>query len=154
VADFRNAATKNNPMSTELIYFHLPPDSPLPVLRCLKTRVVVVIDAAVSREWQWQTSKWIIAIGCQYMMAWGIDCTSWDDSVDYAHLEKYDFHYERIPPDDFVVTTWHDDVPLAEVFRYAKGELAHPHFELNRIVILDITRSNRCDEITEQYFKA
>lgn len=141
-------------MSLELIYLHLPPDTPLPELLCSRTRVVVVIDVEVSREWQWQVSKWIIEIGCQYMMAWGIDCTSWDDSVDYAHLEKYDYHYERIPTDDFVVTTWHDDVPLAEVFRYAKGELAHPDFELSRTIILDITKVNRSDEITQEYMEA
>jgi hypothetical protein len=55
---------------------------------------VVVVDAEVSQEWQMLASKWIIDIGCMYMMAWGIDCTSWDDSVDYAHLEKYDYEYE------------------------------------------------------------
>lgn len=141
-------------MSAELIYLHVPPGSPFPEFPCSRTRVVVVIDAEFSREWQWQASKWIIAIGCQYMMAWGIDCTSWDDSVDYAHLEKYDYHYEQIPDDDFVVTTWHDDVPLVEVFRYAKGELAHPNFELNRTIILDISIDNRSDEIIEEYVEA
>jgi len=25
------------------------------------------------------------------MMAWGIDCSHWDDSVDEAIMEKYDF---------------------------------------------------------------
>lgn len=141
-------------MSTELIYLHLPPDSPFPELPCLRTRVVVVIDVEVSLEWQWQASKWIIDIGCQYMMAWGIDCTSWDDSVDYSHLAKYGYHYEQIPTDDFVVTTWHDDVPLAEVFRYAKGELVHPYFELNRTIILDIAKVNRSGEIIEEYIEA
>lgn len=81
-------------MSTELTYIHLPPGSPFPELPCLRTRVVVVVDAEVSQEWQMLASKWIIDIGCMYMMAWGIDCTSWDDSVDYAHLEKYDYEYE------------------------------------------------------------
>jgi hypothetical protein len=141
-------------MSTELIYIHLPPDSRFPELPCLKTRVVVVVDADVSREWQMLVSKWIIDIGCLYMMAWGIACTSWDDSVDYAHLEKYDYDCERIPEDDFVITTWHDDDTLAEVFRYAKGELAHPNFELNRTIILDITRGNRSAKIIQEYTEA
>ena len=141
-------------MSIELIYLHLAPGSPFPDLPRTSTRVLVVVDAEVAREWQWQASKWMIDIGCLYMMAWGIDCTAWDDSVDYAHLEKYDYHYEQIPEDDFVITTWHDNVPLGEFFRSAKGEFAHPDFELKRTIILDIAKENRSAEIVETYMEA
>jgi hypothetical protein len=141
-------------MSSAPIYIHLPPGSPFPELPRSRTRVVVVVDMAVSPEWQWLASKWMIDIGCLYMMAWGIDCTSWDDSVDYAHLEKYDYNYEQIPEDDFVVTTWHDDDPLPVVFRYAKGELEHPHFELNRTIILHIAEVERSAHMIQAYLDA
>jgi hypothetical protein len=141
-------------MSVELTYIHLPPGSPFPVLPCLRSRVVVVVRAEVSPEWQMLASQWIIDIGCLYMMAWGIDCTSWDDSVDYAHLEKYDYDCERIPEDDFVLTTWHDDEPLSEVFRYAKGELEHPYFELKRTIILDIAEDDRSVQFVQEYIEA
>jgi hypothetical protein len=141
-------------MPTELTYIHLPPGSPFPELSCLRSRVVVVVDAEVSPEWQMLASKWIIDIGCLYMMAWGIDCSSWDDSVDYAHLEQYEYDYEQIPEDDFVLTTWHDNLPLAEVFGYAKAGLEHPHFELNRTIILDITKDNRSTQIIQEFIEA
>lgn len=141
-------------MSTELIYVHLPPGGAFPELAYSRSRVMVVVDAEVSPEWQGQASRWIIDIGCMYMLAWGIDCTSWDDSVDHAHLEKYDYDYEQIPQDDFVITTWHPDQPLAEAFFFAKENAAHPDFELNRTIILDISRDDRSARIIREYIEA
>jgi hypothetical protein len=141
-------------MSTELVYLHLPPGAPFPELAYSRCRVVVVVDAEVSPEWQKQASRWIIDIGCMYMMAWGIDCTFWDDSVDYAHLEKYDYDYEQIPQGDFVITTWHPNQPLAEAFFFAKENASHPDFELNRTIILDITKDDRSAQMIREYMEA
>ncbi len=81
-------------------------------------RAVVVVDEPVSNEWRHSVSEWLVESGCRYMMATGIDCSAWDDSVDWAALEKFDFR--DISDKDFVMTTWHDDEPLSEVFWYAK----------------------------------
>jgi hypothetical protein len=43
------------------------------------------------------------------MMAWGRECSSWDDSVDWANIDK--FGDSPIPDDECVVTTWHEDEP-------------------------------------------
>ena len=53
-------------------------------------KCVVIIDASVSQEWQTKVSKWLVNSGCLYMMAWGNDCSSWDDSVDYANIEQFE----------------------------------------------------------------
>jgi hypothetical protein len=45
-------------------------------------------------------------------------------------------------------------VPLAEVFGYAKSGLEHPHFELNRTIILDITKADRSSQIIQGYIEA
>ena len=149
--DVDENANKLHLIPTGLIYIHLPPGSPMPVLPWRRSRVVVVVEAEASREWQMLVSKWIIDLGCLYMMAWGIDCTSWDDSVDIAHLEKYDYDHTKIPEDEFVITTWHDDETLSEVFYYAKYEFSHPDFELDRTIILDIAKNNRSTQILQQY---
>jgi hypothetical protein len=141
-------------MSTEPTYIHLSPGASFPELAYERSRVVVVVDAAVSAEWQRRASRWIIDIGCMYMLTWGVDCTTWDDSVDYAHLEKYDYDYEQIPKDDFVITTWHPDQPLAEAFFFAKENAAHPDFELNRTIILDISKDDRSDQMLRAYIEA
>jgi len=81
-------------------------------------KAIVVVEDHPSREWQTRASKWLVDSGCLYMMAWGEDCRSWDDSADWANLEAFDF--DDIPDDEFVMTTWHDDETLEEVFQFAK----------------------------------
>ena len=71
-------------------YIQIQNNSDLPDIKNLNPfRAVVVIDEAISDEWQIKTSKWLVNSGCLYMMAWGNDCSSWDDSVDYANLEEW-----------------------------------------------------------------
>jgi hypothetical protein len=81
-------------------------------------RAVVIVEEPVSPEWQFAASKWLVEAGCLYMLAWGRDCSSWDDSVDLANLQAFDFG--DIPPNEFVMTTWHEEDSLAEVFQFAK----------------------------------
>jgi len=51
------------------------------------------------------------------MLAWGINATSWDSSVDIAFINTDpDFN----PPDDrHVMTTWHDNETIDEVVWFA-----------------------------------
>ncbi len=70
------------------------------------------------------------------MMAWGEDCASWDDSVDLANLEGFDFG--EIPDDEFVMTTWHENEPLRQVFWFAKEVANHPAVKLDNFLILHI----------------
>ena len=96
-------------------YLHLRPEGPQPSLDgAAPFKAVVVIDSEVTPEWQAQVSDWLVRSGCQYMMAWGLDCSSWDDSVDVANLEMFDFG--EIPDEGFVMTTWHEKDSLLEAF--------------------------------------
>ena len=73
------------------------------------------------------------------MLAWGRDCSSWDDSVDYANLEE--FNYGDIPDERHVMTTWHDNWSLSEVFEFAKND-ARPmsdNVELKGTLLLHIS---------------
>lgn len=70
------------------------------------------------------------------MMAWGDDCGSWDDSVDWANLETFDF--EDIPDDKDVMTTWHDSESLEEVCKFAKADARHRTVELNNVLIFHV----------------
>jgi hypothetical protein len=124
-------------MTETLHYLHLPPGSPLPDIGHLSPyRAVVIIEAQVRADWQWKVSDWLVASGCLYMMAWGPDCTSWDDSVDIANLEAFD--YGDIPADRDVWTTWHNDWSLGEVFDFCKRHARHPVVELPRVLLLHI----------------
>ena len=118
-------------------YVQVQDGEPLPDVGDLKPfKAIVVIEDRPSPEWQTQASRWLVESGCLYMMAWGEDCSSWDDSVDWANLETFDFR--DIPDDEFVMTTWHENEPLEEVFRFAKEMAHHSTVKLDNILILHI----------------
>ena len=104
-------------------------------------RCVVLISEDVSQDWQKTVSAWLVNSGCLYMMAWGRDCSSWDDSVDAANCEQFD--HGEIPSDRFVMTTWHSDETLDEVLFFAKSTALHPEVRLENLLILDVCNSNR-----------
>jgi hypothetical protein len=74
--------------------------------------------------------------GCLYVVAWGVECEAWHDSVDWTHLEAFD--YGDIPDDKFVMTTWHADEPLKEALWFAGHCAQHPEVELDETVIIHV----------------
>ena len=124
-------------MQENVTYLHLTAGASLPQLKSERNyKAVVMIEDEVTKEWQWEVSQWLVKTGCLYMMAWGRDCSSWDDSVDYANIE--DCNYEGIPDEKFIMTTWHDDEPLAEVLGFAKESARHGHVDLDSTLIIHI----------------
>lgn len=134
-------------------YVHLPPETQLPSFgEAGPFKSVLVLEQAVSPDWQNRVSEWLVKSGCLYMMAWGAECSSWDDSVDWANISVVGLN--EIPDDQFVMTTWHDDEPLLETFWFA-GSTAHdPTVPLEHVVIIDIGLTNREDQILQAYKKA
>lgn len=123
-------------------YIQVQDGGPLPDIGDLGPfKAIVIIDARPSRQWQERASRWLVDSGCLYMMAWGEDCGSWDDSVDRACLEKFSFG--DMPPDKDVMTTWHADQTLAEVIEFAKQDACHPSVDLNGLVVLHLGSENR-----------
>ena len=104
-------------------------------------KAIVIIEDGVTPAWQKTVSTWLVQSGCLFMMAWGHECSSWDDSVDYANLENVD--YGDIPADQFVMTTWHADEALPEVFEFAKLHARHPKVELNDVLIVHIGNDDK-----------
>ncbi|WP_456107224.1 DUF7684 family protein [Peristeroidobacter agariperforans] len=104
----------------------------LPDVRALAPyKCVVIIESSVSVARQVEISRWLVDSGCLYMMAWGPGCSSWDDSVDLANLEQFDFR--DVPEDNFVMTTWHESESLSEVFGFSKFAAMHPSTEMQRL---------------------
>ncbi|WP_426176852.1 DUF7684 family protein [Massilia sp. TWR1-2-2] len=94
----------------------------------------------------------MVSSGCLYMMAWGRECSSWDDSVDWANIDK--FGDSPIPDDEFVVTTWHEDEPLKEVFWFSKTLAVHSSVDIVQTVVLDISVTSREHELLSLYESA
>ena len=100
-------------------YLHLPVLSTLPALHLTKPwRCVLMLETAVAAHWQNEVSDWLVTNGCRYAMSWGVDCSSWDDAIDWANLAQADFKLDWESAG--VLTTWHEDEPLEEVFGFCK----------------------------------
>lgn len=140
-------------MTDSIHYLHLPPCASLPDIAHLSPyRAVVIIEVQVGAEWQGKVSDWLVQSGCLYMMAWGPDCTNWDDSVDIANLEAFDF--DDVPDDRFVYTTWHDDESLGEVFDFCKRLARHSVVDLPRVVLVHIAVQGDEARMLEAYAAA
>jgi hypothetical protein len=49
------------------------------------------------------------------------------------------------------MTTWHEDEPLDDVFRFSKEWVKHPIIPLDHTVILHISEASQQDEILKIY---
>ncbi|WP_430912028.1 DUF7684 family protein [Methylobacterium sp. sgz302541] len=132
-----------------LTYIGLSPGQPLPILDAGAYRAVVVIDEAVTDGWRDRVSEWLVRSGCLYMLAWGDRCSEWDDSVDHANLAA--FGYGEVPTGQAVMTTWHEEDTLAEVFRFAANHAHHPSVGLTHTLIVHITHHDRETEFRDAY---
>jgi hypothetical protein len=127
-------------------YVHLTSRALLPDLSSLKPfKAVVIIDDEVPVERRVEISEWLVESGCLYMMAWGDQCSRWDDSVDMADLQAFD--YGEILKDKFVMTTWHDDEPLKEVFWFAKHAAHHATVIMEYCVLLHLAEVSSDSEL-------
>lgn len=128
-------------MIEEARYLHASPGSELPAFpKDGPFACVVIVRADVTRDWRAFVSRWLVDRGCLYMMAWGRDCVLWNDDVDSANLE--DFTGRDIPDERFVMTTWHSNEPVEEVFWYASFCALHGSVDLGFVLLLDIAESS------------
>jgi hypothetical protein len=139
-------------MPSPATYIHLAPGEAPPEIEARPSRFVVVIEAEVSYQWQKLVSDWMVESGCLYMIAWGRECSTWDDSVDWANIDKYGDG--PIPDDKFVMTTWHKDTSLSYVFWFSKVVAEHPSVDIVRTIILDISAVSRKYKLLRLYESA
>ena len=78
--------------------------------------VVLIInnDPHISSSDQYALSLALVRSGCRYAVCIGHNCSTWDDSVDWAYLE--------VDPDasdeTFVMTTWHENDTPDEIAHF------------------------------------
>lgn len=125
-------------------YVRISTESELPPiddLRPFKAILVSEIDVPDSRRSA--VCNWLVASGCRYFMAWGRECERWHDFMDEVYLAIWNFE----PPDDaLLMTTWHADQALAEVFWFARKVAVHPATGLRTILVVHVGSTDREDE--------
>jgi hypothetical protein len=136
----------------EPTYLHLRPGDIPPRLENLAPfKAIVVVEDEVMPEWQAMVSEWLVRSGCRYMMAWGLRCSEWDDSVDLANLRGFDFG--EVPEDEFVMTTWHETDSLHETFWFSERVAMHPSLNLEQTYVIHISPNERATDLL-QIFRA
>ena len=135
-----------------LRYLHLPPDAELPELQLPPFIAIVLVEDEVIDTWMWDASRWLVAAGCRYVLAWGKACAAWNEAVDEASQEAAD--YEDVAPERQVLTASFEDDDMEEVFWFARHRAAHPGAPLDTTLILHIAASERKDEIEALYADA
>jgi len=131
-------------------YLQLQPQlEKLPLCGFGPFKAVVIIEQEVTSGWRRKVSEWLVENDCLYMLAWGHNCSAWDDSVDIANLEQFD--YGEIPDDRFIMTTWHESEPLHEVFWFSKHSAIHPHVELMKTVLIHVSVESKERELLESF---
>ena len=131
-------------------YLHLRAGQEMPHLTDARPfKAVLVIEEDVTPAWQALVSEWLVRGGCRYMMAWGKNCSRWDDSVDEANVSVFGSNLEGIPEDDFVMTTWHENESLQDTFWFCEKSAVHPAVQLERTFIIHISHSVRREELFE-----
>ena len=131
-------------------YLHLAPGSELPELKALDNfKAVLVADVDVADTVRWDVSRWLMASGCKYALAWGKDAELWRESLDDAHLEAT--NYDDVADAERVITTAHDDEELDEVFWFARHRATHPAHPLRDTLIVHLADASRREELEQAY---
>ena len=137
-------------MTSTPAYLRLDPNGPLPYIELSRWfRAIVVLDAKYSDDWQMEVSRWLVDAGCLYMMAWGPDCGTWDDSVDYALILKY--LPDEAPEKEFIMTTWHENESLEDVFWFCQFNAFDTFNQITNTLIVHIGEHDRKEEFLKLF---
>lgn len=131
-------------------YVQLTSSTKLPDISAMRPfKAVVIVEDDVPPDREAAISRWLVDSGCLYMMTWGEDCASWQESIGLANLET--FSSEEIPDDRVVITTSHEDEPLKEVFWFSKHTAIHPCCVLDNTVLLHLAPVGREQDLTDEF---
>ena len=112
----------------------------------------MTIEQPVSAQRQFEISRWLVDMGCCYLISCGEGCESWCDSVREENLKNLDV--DNIHARDIVMTTSHFREPLRSVFWYAKNVASHPEFEQEDLLVIHLAERDRSTEYQAIYHKS
>ena len=123
---------RNELISNQEITFDLPQEPYI--------LVIAIHSDSVSNEWRNICCDWIVkSEQCYWALAWGHECSIWDDALDWSYLEFC--NYDLPEDDDYnLMTTWHEDQTLDEVIEFAESVVVNtlPQQDIYQIIVLNI----------------
>ncbi|AYO54872.1 DUF7684 family protein [Acinetobacter wuhouensis] len=102
--------------------------------------VIAIHSQNAEKEWRYAICDWIVkSKQCYWALAWGYDCSLWDDALDWSYLESC--NYELPDDEDYqLMTSWHENETLEDVMEFAESVSINtlPEQNIYQIVILNI----------------
>lgn len=136
-----------------MVYIQISASSALPDISASPPfKAVVIVDEGVTADRRSAVGHWLVEAGCLYMMAWGTECSAWQDAVVLANREAFEFG--EIPDDRLIITTCHENEAPVDVFWFAKHSAMHPCARLDDVVLVHVSRDARERELTDEYLGA
>jgi hypothetical protein len=132
------------------LYFHLPHGSSLPAIGPAPFKALLIAESIVGDDWRGNVCEWLARNGCRYFLAWGQDCELWHDVMDETAVA----FFGGDDGENFIMTTWHEDEPLAEAMWFSVHHAEHPTVTFKGFVIVHVTPHARGDEILDQFANA
>lgn len=134
-------------------YLHLDTANAVPPVQAHQPfKAVVIGDRPTAPDLRTAMCAWLNAAGCLYLMAWGTDARAWQEGVNLANLQAWDFG--TIPDNRLIISTAHEQEELSEVFWFAKYTAMHPCATLDDVWLVHCAAAGRQTEIVELYEEA
>ncbi|MBE9609004.1 DUF7684 family protein [Chitinilyticum piscinae] len=119
-------------------YIALCPEAVLPEPgSSMPYKAIIWIESPSTAQWREAVCYWLVKSGCLYALCVGTDCEIWHDLIDETLLEE--FGWQGIPDDRSIMTTWHTEETLGQVYEFAQLHARHPAVALDGLSILHIT---------------
>ena len=112
-------------------------------------KAAVIIENDCSNKWRNEVSDFLVKSGCKYMCAWGVECSLWDDSVDWSCIEAFGDSNE-----ESVVTTWHDQDTLRTALQFLKYDAEHSYVEIKKTIIFHVSKTSDQMKLTSEFENA
>ena len=90
--------------------------------------------------------------GCLYFMAWGSECREWQDAMNLANLQRYD--YDQVPDDKLIIATSHPEEAIKDVFWFSKNTAMHPCHDLDNVLLVHVSERDKKKELLDMYAAA
>lgn len=141
-------------MIDKATYVHLPPDEdcPQPVDSGPIAAVVIIEISNWSDRWQRHVCKWLLDSHVHYVMIWGNSCADWHDRVDDEFIITHPT--DDLSDTELVMTAWHDDETLDEVFWFARNAAHHPEYEFSDLLIVHLSVTRNEPEMLRRFDSA
>ncbi len=124
----------------------LPPASKVRALPKRPFKAVAVIDGESNDQWRTSVCEWLANSGCVFFMAWGRDCKEWHDAMDDVSIER-----RALAKRNYIVTTWHEDESLSEVFWFSKFCAFQENRPIYRTAIVHVSDSTAAENLLGLY---